>query len=158
MAESPNPVLSQLRTEHERFESLFAEIERECDIAGGGGNVALERLESICEDLRAGALGSHHTLEDRIYAVLIARLPRFGDDIYDLREDHRQSWREFEFFVAAVRAVRAGAPGCSNQLLDAAHSYIANERGHIIAEEELFFPYALQYLRAEEWDALRPDA
>jgi len=141
-----NILQGRLKDDHHRFECLFAELERQCAAKEELRPVQWPKVHAIVNYLGCGALLFHHALEDAIYAKLLERQPRFRD-IYDMAEDHRQSWREFERFAAAVSVAR-------EDLVDVTRSFVGNERGHFISEEEIFFPYALRSLRDEDWESL----
>ena len=136
----------RLIDDHRRLECLFVELERQCKAKEECRPIDLPILQSIAHYLGDGALLFHHALEDAIYAKLLHNHPRFRE-IYDLAEDHRQSWREFERFLAAVA-------GAGEGLAEATRSFIGNERGHFISEEEIFLPYAAKFLTREDWQSL----
>lgn len=141
-----NLLLTRLKQDHRRFECLFAELERQCNAKGAGGLLDPQILHAIAKYLGDGALLFHHALEDAIYAKLLQNRPRFRE-IYDLSADHRQSWREFEWFGSAVA-------GSIDEPVEATRSFIGNERGHFISEEEIFFPEAAKHLQPEDWRSL----
>jgi hemerythrin-like domain-containing protein len=143
-------LLGRLKDDHRRLEHLFLELERQCAAKEGGRPIDLLVLRAIVDYLGDGALLFHHALEDAIYMELVHTLPRFRE-IYDLAEDHRASWREFERLKTAV-----SGPG--EELVEAIRSFIGNERGHFISEEEIFFPYARAFVRNEDWLRLERSA
>lgn len=138
-------LLEHLTKGHKRFERLFKELERQCD-ATQSGLLDPKTLHAIAQYLGSGALLFHHALEDAIYAKLLQYQPRFRE-IYDLAADHRQSMREFEWFGSAVS-------GSEEDPFEATRSFIGNERGHFISEEEIFFPQAAKCLQSEDWRSL----
>lgn len=140
-----NLLLDRLKQDHKRFECLFKELERQCD-GKGSGLLDPQTLYAIAKYFGGGALLFHHALEDAIYAKLLQNQPRFRE-IYDLAADHRQSWCEFEWFGAAVSESKEDP-------VEATRSFIGNERGHFISEEEIFFPQAAKCLRSEDWESL----
>lgn len=150
-------VLARLLDDHRDFERLFAAIEDQYGDEARPAKLDVSKLEAVRWHLAAHAF-RHHAVEDRMNAMLLRHLPRFGAEIYDLREDHDQTAIEFEAFSRAVDGLRAGLPESIETFCDSARAYIANERGHFIAEEELFFPYAAQHLKEEDWAELKANA
>jgi len=142
-----NPVLARLREEHVRFERFFQAIEQECSRAESGGEVDRRRLAAISTYLGEGTLPRHHTLEDAMYLSFTRMMPSFRQDVYDLPEDHEASKREFKIFQKALATMDTRFP-------EAARSFVANERGHFISEEEILFPFAAKTLTAADWERL----
>lgn len=141
-----NFLLGRLKDDHKRFECLFGELERQCAKKEAGHAVDTSTLEAICGHLRNRTLLFHHALEEAIYARLVQIQPRFRD-VYDLTEDHRRSWREFDRFATVVSNVQAN-------FVTATLSFISNERGHYILEEEIFFRHAGKFLLRGDWQDL----
>ena len=140
-------VLAHLRDDHRLFERLFLAIEHECLKVENGQAADIKRLRAIATHLGAGAVPLHHGVEDAIFSQIVKIFPRFRKDIFDLLEDHQASKREFANFACAVDRG-------DEDFVDAARSFVANERGHFIAKEEIIFPYATKYLSAEQWQSL----
>lgn len=143
-----NEVLERLKGDHVRFERLFRAIEDECSHIEAGEAANIPRLKAITAYLGNFAIPRHHALEDLIFAQIVKRLPGFRIEIFDLPEDHHTSKREFINFSRAIE--RGG-----EDMAEIARSFIANERGHFIAEEETVFPYASKHLTASQWSELR---
>jgi len=143
-----NDVLGRLRGDHARFERFFQAIEAECSRLEEGQAANMPRLKAIAAYLGNSAFPRHHALEDAIFAQIVKRVPRFRGDIFDLPEDHHTSQQEFVNYLLAVERGDA-------DLAETARSFVANERGHFISEEEIVFRYAEKCLTAEQWDGLR---
>lgn len=145
-----NDLLGRLYEDHGRFGRFFQAIEEQCVCCECGKPVDRRRLEAICTYL-GECLPPHHALEDDIFAQLGRKFPGFRDEIFDLLEDHQIGRREFKIFASTVEMGNGG-------FAEAARSFVANERGHFIAEEETVFRYAAKYLGADQWHALRESA
>lgn len=143
-----NDVLQRLRDDHRRCERLFCAIEEECSRLESGTPADMPRLKAIADYLGKCCFPRHHALEDAIFTELVKRLPNFRADIFDLSEDHHASKQEFINFMFAVAHE-------DDDLAETARSFVANERGHFISEEELVFRYAEKYLTPEQWATLR---
>lgn len=143
-----NEVLERLTGDHARFERFFRAIEEQCSKLEAGQDADMPRLKAIVGYLANFAFPRHHALEEAIFAQLAKRMPRFRVDIFDLSEDHHTSKQEFINFSLAVERG-------DEDLAETARSFIANERGHFIAEEEIVFHYASKHLTAEQWADLR---
>jgi len=131
-----NFLLERLKGDHTRFKYLFAELERLCVARKSTPSDDAPILKAILDYLGGGALLFHHALEDAIYARLLQIYPQFPE-IYDLADDHKKSWREFDQLTEDLAATSA--------------SFVGNETAHFIAEEEIFFPYAAKFLQNDDW-------
>ena len=140
-------IVTLLKHDHRRFESLFVEVARQCDLVEAGMSPDRPRLNAVVGFLRDRVLPVHHALEDVIYIMLLRNYPQICE-VYDLAEDHQQSKREFDAFADAVKSGE-------ESFVDVARSYIGNERAHFIAEEEVLFPYAEKYLQPVQWQDLK---
>jgi len=143
-----NDVLERLRADHARCERFFRAIEEQCARLDAGKPADLPRLRAIADYLGKSMFPRHHALEDAIFAELVKRTPGFRADIFDLPEDHHTSKQEFINFTLAVERE-------DDDLVEKARSFVANERGHFISEEELVFRYAERHLTADQWAMLR---
>jgi len=142
-----NGVLARLKDDHEYFARFFRAIEHECEILETGERSNYPRLSAIVAYLGATALPRHHALEDVMFCSIVKAMPNFREDVYDLSEDHETSKREFRIFAQSVARADDSFP-------EAARSFVANERGHFISEEEILFPFAATVLSAEQWQQL----
>lgn len=143
-----NEILVRLTGEHARFERFFRAIEEQCSRLEAGQQADVPRLKAITSYLAKFAFPRHHALEDAIFAQIVKRMPRFRVDIFDLPEDHHTSKQEFINFCLALERG-------DDDLAETARSFIANERGHFISEEEIVFQYAHNNLTAEQWSELQ---
>ncbi|MGE4063217.1 MAG: hemerythrin domain-containing protein [Rhodospirillaceae bacterium] len=143
-----NEVLERLTGDHARFERFFRAIEEQCARLDAGKPADVPRLKAIVSYLAKFAFPRHHALEDAIFAQLVKRMPNFWVEIFDLPEDHHTSKQEFMNFMLAVERG-------DDDLADTARSFVANERGHFISEEEIVFRYARKHLTADQWAELR---
>lgn len=146
-----SPVLSHLREDHGRFERLFVEIERQCEVLENGALADVKRLGAIAWYLIEYGCRRHNAAENTIFFVLVGRLPTYGRDIYDLVVDHRLSTQQANSFSDAVSGLGGDDPDSRGAFTVFARSYVANERGHFISEEELFFPYAERHIERDQW-------
>jgi len=147
-------VLRALREDHVRFERAFREIEGQMS-ASATTSFAGDRLGEIVSYLVKHAKSFHQDVEELIYYSLLECLPQFSDDIYPVAADHRECDRRGKVLAAAIQTVGPDTRLYGSALEEAARSYISHERGHFIAEEELLYPFAQRYLRADQWEKIR---
>jgi len=147
-------VLAMLREDHIGFERAFGEIERLVTAKSADSSEG-KRMEELVWYLVKHAKSFHQDVEELIYYSLLERVPHFSDDIYPVAADHRECIRRGKALAAAIQVVGPDARLYGSALEEAAYSYISHERGHFIAEEELFYPFAQRYLRAEQWEKIR---
>lgn len=142
-----NDVLTRLHADHARFERLFRVIEDEGARLELGHAVDMPRLKSFVTYF-SHEFARHHGLEDAIFAELLKCRPQFREEIFDLFEDHQVSQAEFKRLSDAIDRG-------NGDLAETIRSFVANERGHFISEEETLLRYAAQYLTEEQWCAMR---
>jgi hemerythrin-like domain-containing protein len=140
-------ILARLREDHKRYERFFRAIDEICDRAESGNTINRLRLKAIAAYLGEYALPAHHALEDAIFAQIVRVFPHFQEEMYDLIEDHETCKREFQIFERALELE-------DFEFVEPARSFVANERGHFIAEEEIIFAYAVKHLSSDQWLAV----
>jgi len=151
--EMGDSVLATLRDDHVKFERAFLEIERQV-AARSAESPDGKRMEELVWYLVKHAKSFHQDVEELIYYSLLERMPQFSDDIYPVAADHRECDRRGKMLAAVIQKANPGAPEYGLELRGAAQAYISHERGHFIAEEELFYPFAQRHIRADQWQKI----
>lgn len=141
-------VVEHLRRDHRRYERFFRSIENECLSIERGRPVNIRRLQAIASYLGDYAFPRHHAFEETIFAELVKRVPRFRIEMFDLPEDHHLGTQQLAAFTRAIK-------NNDGDLVHSARAFVANERGHFISEEEVFFFYAEKCLHEEQWRLLQ---
>lgn len=147
----PDEVLGALVDDHARFEGVFREVEQKLSGPDSPGEVDFNRLLDLVWFLVAHTKSFHQGIEEVIYYRLLDRLPHFSDDIYPVSGDHRECTRRGAVLSDAARTATPADQRSVRTLATAARSYISHERLHFIQEEEVFYPFARQHVRPEQW-------
>lgn len=145
--------IERLLEEHRSVEGHLREVENQCELMERGDQPSLAILKAAGSFLEGEVMRAHHLQENHLYILLSARLPRFAEEIFDVRRDREQSSRAIARFTRALEHFEFAR--CDRvALAHIARAMVGNERGHIIAEEELFFPYVVRHLKTEEETSL----
>jgi hemerythrin-like domain-containing protein len=146
-----------LMNEHRLIERVLGSLETFVEVAGGEGH-ALERaaVAEYAAFFRGFADACHHGKEeDILFARMIERgFSREAGPIAVMLEEHRLGRRH----VSALAEVGAGAgpleAGERSSVLENGRDFIPLLRGHILKEDRILYPMAVNALTAGELDAM----
>jgi len=142
-------LLEQLREEHRDVERHLLKVEEQCEAMERGDQPDLAVLYTVAAYLAGDAMREHHARENRLVRLLGTRLPHFAEEILDVTRDHEQSRRAIGRYTQALEQFENAK--CDRvALAHIARAMVGNERGHFIAEEEVFFPYVAGHIKNDE--------
>ncbi len=142
-------LLERLREEHRTVERRLLEVEKQCEAMERGEQPNLSVLRAAAFYLLGDLMREHSALENQLADLLGNRLPGFSEEILDVTRDQEQSSRAIGRFVEALEQFESAK--CDRvALVHIARAMVGNERGHLIAQEELFFPFAARHIKGEE--------
>ena len=94
----------------------------------------------------------HHPLEDLVFGSLKMRNPAAAANIGDLAADHRRAAERLRRVAQAVeRALSADQKLLRQNVNDIIRDFIEEERRHMVMEERIFFPAAIEALQPQDW-------
>jgi hemerythrin-like domain-containing protein len=144
-------IIEVLRQEHRNIEKLLRVLERELSVFDRGDRPDYEVVLAVIEYFKDYPDTCHHPKEDIIVAKLKAHDPVSATAIGDLEAEHREGARRLRQVAQAVECVLSDQ-GLLRQTIDGIiRDFINHERHHMVMEERVVFPAALDALRPEDW-------
>jgi len=144
-------VIEVLRQEHSSIERLLRVLERELNIFDRGDRPNYEVILAVIDYFEDYPDRCHHPKEDVIFENLKARNAVAAATVGDLKGEHREEARRLRRVAKAIRDVLSDQAMLREAVVDIIRDFIDHERQHMALEESLFFPAALNALRAEDW-------
>ena len=148
-----------LRVDHGRLSRVLREIDvqqvRLSTSPESAGPVLAEAMQYLLHYQHA----FHHPREDRLFARIAARAPRFSRDMRQLMREHRGGLRRAESLVAELTQANAsvlrGRRGArlARRLAD----YVEHTRDHMRNEEAVFYAQAERALKSSDWPMLHAE-
>jgi hemerythrin-like domain-containing protein len=89
--------------------------------------------------------------EDLIYGLLMLHMPSFGSNRIPILEEHRHLAEQTTRFERTLLQANIDDSTARKMLCDEGRAFVAHERAHMKAEEELILPSAERWLKAEHW-------
>lgn len=148
-------IIDSLRSDHSRMTKLLDALERQIGRFEEGGLLDFEIADGILHYCRSYPDRTHHPLEDLVYQRLQRRNPEAASAMGDLAREHAKLAALTEDCAEQLDAVEQDTPMERHAFLDAARSFLAGYRHHIMIEEKHFFPAAERSLTPEDWQALQ---
>lgn len=144
-------IIQGLRQEHRNIESLLGVLERELSVFDRGERPDYDVVLAVIDYFKDYPDSCHHPKEDMIVEKLKARDPAVVATIGDLEDQHQEGARRLRRVAQAVERVLSD----QDLLRETVHGIIADfinqERQHMVMEERIMFPAALNALRPEDW-------
>lgn len=142
-----------LAKEHLALRALARIIALEAELLSRDGRADLDLLQDIAAYISEFPNRIHHPKEDDfLFRHMRARdSARCAAIIDRLQSEHQKEDESIARFLAALQALRAGAPGAAEDLAEVAAGYARHLLGHIEAENSLVFPLAEEVLQDEDW-------
>ncbi len=147
-------VLRILKEEHENLTRLLDLLNGEIEALGKGGNPDYDLINSLLEYNLTFPDLCHHPKEDVVLAKLKEINPAAAAEVGDLEAEHRELARLARRFVEGVRHVLAEEEVPRDEVMKMAREFSEFLHRHIEMEERIFFPAALESLKAEDWDSV----
>jgi hemerythrin-like domain-containing protein len=144
-------VLSGLRSDHRLFAVLLDAAEDQIDALEGHRPADTALLKAIAGYFEDYPPAFHRPLEEVVYGHLACYMPAFAEDVYGLIDDHRDVAARTRAFREATERLDVHDPESRHQFAPVARDFIEHERIHLMAEEQLFFPYAERLLSRQQW-------
>ena len=144
-------IIEVLRQEHCNIESLLCVLERELSVFDRGDRPDYEVVLAVINYFEAYPDSCHHPKEDMIVEKLKARDPAAAATIGDLEAQHQEGARRLRRVAQAVERVLSDQDLLRQAVHDIVADFINQERRHMVMEERVVFPAALNALRPEDW-------
>lgn len=147
-------ILAILRQDHKNMSLLLDALERQIDSFAAGGHPDLEIVTAIANYSLEYPDRFHHPAEDMVLDELRQRDAGAALTSEGLEEEHARIGRMTRDFHAAVGTLMSDEPARREDFLNAARTFIATTRAHIVREDNEFFPAAEAALTGDDLDRL----
>ena len=146
--------IAQLQLDHRNMTRLLDLLRSELDAYRSGQALDVDLLGSIMEYSLHYPDLCHHPLENLIYDRLVRRDPGAKTKIGDLLKEHAHLGELTRKLASAISNVSRDSELPRAWLEDVVDTYLTSNYRHIAAEENSFFPLAVQILTDEDWAAI----
>ncbi len=140
-----------LRREHAVLWKLLDVFEAQLELFNHDQSPDYDVIQAVLEYCLAYPDQVHHPKEDLIYARMQARLGDAPQSGQDIQREHEELSALTHAVLHAVQQVVAEAEMPRNWVDTTARNFLAAYRRHIEAEEQTFFPAALETLDDADW-------
>jgi hemerythrin-like domain-containing protein len=142
-----------LQLEHNNTVRLLSVLERLCERLEAGEPPEHELLELVVEYFRGFPEECHHPKEDLIYRKLRHRDPEAAEAVGDLLDEHERLAMVTRQMATLTQKARHNGVR-SEELANALRQFVTGYEHHLLQEERLFFPIALDKLTGDDWAAI----
>jgi hemerythrin-like domain-containing protein len=143
-----------LKSDHGNMARVLALIQQQVQDFARGAPVNRRLLETTFAYLSEYPDRCHHPKEELVYRKLLGRCPEMEEALGDLVGEHDELKRLTESLGHALRESRRERRGLDEPLADRLMEFVEFYRRHMIAEEQQFFPAALQLLSRDNFDEI----
>ena len=144
-------VIAALNSDHANVAKLLDLLESEILAIEVGKTPDYPLLRSIMQYITLYPDRYHHPKEDLIFAQLVKREPEVHADVEALLQEHVSLGTAGREFDCLLRTTDADSVNVREGLTTAGLSYIRALREHMLIEEEILFPIAMEVLTKEDW-------
>ncbi len=146
--------LELLRSEHQTMHKLLNILELQLDRIEKNKSVDLFLIGEVIGYFRSFPDMHHHPKEDLIFEALEKKAPEVIEAMGDLEKKHEELSNQLHEFTRLVIKYLLKPERWQERFIKKARKFIADERLHIVSEEQKFFPQALKYLDSEDWEEI----
>jgi hemerythrin-like domain-containing protein len=147
-------ILERLSQEHRNIEKLLGILARELEIIDSGGRPDYEVIRSVLSYFEVYTDVYHHPQEDLVFDKLKCRDPAAAEKIGDLAREHRKGTNRLRKVAHVVECVLADGEALRRKMRMIVGEFIAQERKHMMLEDQHLFPAALNALTPEDWEEI----
>lgn len=144
-------VMNQLREEHRNIAKLLQALEYQLAVFDTGEKPDYDVLNAIADYFVGFPDRCHHPKEDLVYRKMRERDPGLAERMVDLEAEHGKIAALARRFQNAIQNILQEVEVPRGAFEDLARHFVGEQRRHMQAEEEHFFPLALKVLTADDW-------
>ena len=147
-------VMDRLREEHRNIEKILRALEHQITIFDTAEQPDYDVLAAAADYFLGFPESCHHPKENLVYRKMCDRDPALAQTMTDLEAEHEKLSVLARHFQEAVRNVMQEVEVSRVAFSDVARHFLSEQRRHIEAEEDRFFPLALQILTPDDWSEI----
>lgn len=144
-------VMDRLREEHRNLEKILRALEHQITIFDKAEQPDYDVLATVADYFLSFPERCHHPKEDLIFRKMCDRDPTLAQTMTDLEAEHEKLSVLARHFQEAVRNVMQEVEVPRSVFSNVTRNFLSEQRRHIEAEEDRFFPLALQILTPDDW-------
>ncbi|MCD0419108.1 MAG: hemerythrin domain-containing protein [Rhodopseudomonas sp.] len=144
-------IIELLNEEHRNIARLLDVLERELSVFDRRERPDYEIFQAIIQYFKEYPEACHHPKEDVVYRILKERNAAVAGTVGDIEKEHELEVDRLANFAKVVDDVLADQELPRQTFHTAARDFIEHQRRHMLKEEQLLFPAALETLTAEDW-------
>ena len=137
-----------LRIEHHQTSDILSIIEDQLKL---DGELDLELIRSIVEYFGEYPDQCHHPVEDLVFRFVKKRDPDRSADIAEVLREHKGIAGLTQELRTELNSVVSGNAVNDDELRTTLKGFVDSYRAHMQAEEDCFFPLALETLQRADW-------
>ncbi len=147
-------ILDALYRDHGNIARLLDILDEELAVFDEAERPDYEVICAIVDYFRTYPDRVHHPREDLVFAKLAERAPEAAKTVGDLVGEHVEVSARLARFAFALEQILGEGVMTRREFREIAREFVDGERRHMAAEEERFFPVALEALTEEDWAEL----
>jgi hemerythrin-like domain-containing protein len=140
-----------LNEEHRNIARLLDVLEQELGVFDRRERPDYEIFQAIIQYFKEYPQACHHPKEDVVYQILKERNQSVAGAVGDIEAEHELEGERLTNFAKVVDDVLADQELPRQTFHAAAQDFIEHQRRHMLKEEQLLFPAALETLTADDW-------
>lgn len=147
-------VITALDRDHANIAKLLEILESEILAIEVGKTPDYYMLKKIMRYMTQYPDEFHHPKEDRIFARLATRRPEIRADIEEISKEHATIGSAGQKLNGLLRSSDIDSVNVREALAAAGLDYVRTLREHMLMEEGIFFPLAMEALTKEDWQQI----
>jgi hemerythrin-like domain-containing protein len=144
-------IIELLREEHRTIEALLDVLNDEISVFDRQERPDYEVIQAIISYFQDYPDCCHHPKEDMIFEKLKARDPVAAKGVGDLEIEHRREDERLQRVAHIIRNILLDRDIRREAFDDVMHDFIDHQREHMMMEERVLFPAAVDALAPEDW-------
>lgn len=146
--------IQTLRAEHKTTARMLDLLERQINLFEQTEQPDYDLLKEIIDYFLTYPDLYHHPKENLILDALRRRAPHVAAPVGDIEKEHAEISSRLHDFAHAVVKVLMEMEVSRDSFVAVARGFIDEQRRHMVMEERVFFPAALEALGAEDWEEI----
>ncbi len=146
--------IQTLRSEHKTTARMLDLLDRQITLFEDAQRPDYDLLKDVIDYFLTYPDLYHHPKENLILEVLRKKDPQMAAPVGDIDKEHAEISTRLHDFAHAVVEVLMEMEVSRDRFVEIARDFIDDQRRHMIKEEKVFFPAALEALSDKDWDAI----
>ncbi len=146
--------IQTLRSEHRTTARMLDLLDRQITLFEETQRPDYDLLKDIIDYFLTYPDLYHHPKENLILELLRKRNPEMAEPVGNIDKEHAEISTRLHEFAQAVVEVLMEMEISRDSFVEIARNFINEQRQHMVKEEQVFFPAALEVLSEEDWDEI----